>query len=548
MMREKIARMCVIDDIRSVVDMVTTKIPWREYGIEIVGSATNGEEGLALIEAWKPELILTDVRMPKMDGLEMTRRSLALSPGSKVVILSAYADFEYAQKALQLGAIDYVRKPFAVADLIQIVLKAKAQWLAEQAEREKVSKLETAVKESLPALRQQYLSLLIHHPADFADSREWWGFLELASLAPPLSVMVVQIDQLTERYGSSSIRELELARFALQNIVEETLAARAKAVVFREAFNRYVCLVETGDLGTPLLEIADVCCENIASHTKFTISVGIGEESSDWRGLPRSYQQALRALSYHFYTGGGGAFRYSCADEHGMDAWIYSAESEQEFLFAFRSGNMAKCRAWLDAAFAEMGASKALLAPSDAEHLFQGLALRMHRIMAEKFPRESLAEFERRTVGTNHMYDAARPMELTDYRTWLNGLCEEGCRRMEQERTSESQRIIFRSMDFIKANLHLDLSLELCAREVNLSWGYYSNLFKKVTGTTFQHYVTQQKIERAKALLLAGYQVQEIAEQLGYEHRRYFSEVFKKQTGLTPTEFKESFLGKPPAL
>ncbi|TYP79137.1 response regulator [Paenibacillus methanolicus] len=543
-MQEKIARMCVIDDIRSVVDMVTTKIPWGEHGIEIVGSATNGEEGLALIEALKPDLILTDVRMPKMDGLEMTRRSLALSPGSKVVILSAYADFEYAQKALQFGAVDYVRKPFAIADLIKVVLKAKEQWLGEQAEREKVGKLAAAVKESLPALRQQYLSLLIHHPTDIADARQWWGFLELTPLAPPLAVMVVQIDQLAERYGSSGLRELELARFALQNIVEETLAARAKAVVFREAFNRYVCLVDTGNLGAPLLEIADNCCANIASYTKFTISVGIGEESVDWRGLPRSYQQALRALSYHFYTGGGGAFRYSPADERGTDAWIYSAESEQEFLFAFRSGNLAKCRAWLDAAFVEMGAAKTLPAPSDAEHLFRGLALRMHRIMLEKFPRSALAAFERLADATN---DAARSMEMSDYRAWLNGLCEEGCGLMERERTSESQRIIFRSMDYIKANLHLDLTLELCAREVNLSWGYYSNLFKKATGTTFQHYVTQQKIERAKALLLADYQVQEIADQLGYEHRRYFSEVFKKQTGLTPTEFKESFLGKPPS-
>ncbi|MFC4101465.1 response regulator [Paenibacillus xanthanilyticus] len=543
MRQERIARMCVIDDIRSVVDMVTTKIPWAEHGIEIVGSATNGEEGLTLIEALKPELILTDVRMPKMDGLEMTRRSLALSPGSKVVILSAYADFEYAQKALQFGAVNYVRKPFAIADLVKVVLKAKDLWLDEQAEREKVGALAAAVKESLPALRQQYLSLLVHHPTDIADARQWWGFLELAPLAPPLAVMVVQIDQLADRYGSSGLRELELARFALQNIVEETLAARAKAVVFREAFNRYVCLVETGNLGAPLLELADNCCANIASYTKFTISVGIGEEAADWRGLPRSYQQALRALSYHFYTGGGGAFRYSPADERGTDAWIYSTESEQEFLFAFRSGNLAKCRAWLDAAFAEMGAAKTLPAPSDAEHLFQGLALRMHRIMLEKFPRAALADFEQRTDETRN---AARPMELADYRVWLYGLCETGCGLMERERTSESQRIIFRSMDYIKANLHLDLTLELCAREVNLSWGYYSNLFKKVTGTTFQHYVTQQKIERAKALLLADYQVQEIAEQLGYEHRRYFSEVFKKQTGLTPTEFKESFLGKPP--
>ncbi|MBB3111510.1 two-component system response regulator YesN [Paenibacillus phyllosphaerae] len=539
-MTETTLKLVVIDDIRSVVDMITKKIPWQNYGIEIAGSATNGEEGLALVEALKPELVLTDVRMPKMDGLEMTRRIAELAPGCKVVILSAYTDFEYAQKALQYGAVDYVKKPFAIGDLVNVIQKARELWLGEQSERDKLRTMEQAVKESLPALRQQYLSLLINHPTDIQDTRQWWGFLELAPLGPPFAVMVIQIDQLTDRYGSQGVRELELARFALQNIVEETLQAHAKAIVFREAFNRYVCLVEIGSLTIPLLDLADHCCANIASYTKFTISVGIGEETPEWRGLPRSYQQALSALSYHFYTGGNGAFRYSPPDNQG-EMWMYSAESEQEFLFAFRSGNLAKCTAWLQAVFAEMGAAHTLPAPSDVEHLFRGLALRMFRIMLEKFSRPALEAFERRMDASR----LAGSMELTDYRSWLIALCEAGCGLMERERSSESQRIIYRSMDYIKSNLHLDLTLELCARAVNLSWGYYSNLFKKVTGTTFQQYVTQLRIERAKELLLADYQVQEIAQQLGYEHRRYFSEVFKKQTGLTPTEFKESFLGKP---
>lgn len=159
----RLVKMCVVDDIRSVVDMITTKIPWQEHGIEIVGSATNGEEGLAVIHESRPDLILTDIRMPKMDGLEMTRSILEVLPNSKVIILSAYTDFDYAQKAIQYGALDYVKKPFSIDQIIKAVVKAKEIWEQENLNRTHVLALEQKMKESMPALRQEYLSLLVHH-------------------------------------------------------------------------------------------------------------------------------------------------------------------------------------------------------------------------------------------------------------------------------------------------------------------------------------------------------------------------------------------------
>lgn len=535
---ERMLKLCVIDDIRSVVDMIAKKIPWTDYGIEAAGTATDGEEGLAVIEAVKPDIVITDIRMPKLDGLEMTRRIMELLPGCKVIILSAYADFEYARKALRYGALNYLKKPFAVADIVKVVLEAKEAWLADHRERMHVADLERKMKESLPALRQEYLSLLVHHPTAEAESEEWWAFLELSPVRPPFAAFVIQIDQL-EKEAQLAVKELELARFSLQNIVEETLASYAEAVVFREAFNRYVCIVGVSG-AEPALVVADACCAHIARYTKFTISVGIGLEAGGVRELPRSYRQALIALSYHFYTGGNGAFRYPERPDSGPADWIYTAESENEFLFAFRSGNAARCGEWLDAVFAEMENADALPEPSDVEHLFRGLALRMLRVLLEKLSRPEAAEFEARVHGLR----TGGRFDLRELRQRLADLCEIGCRLMDGERASESRKIIFRSMDYIKAHLHLDLTLESCARQVNLSWGYYSNLFKKVAGMTFQQFVTQAKIERAKAMLLEDYQVQEISQLLGYEHRRYFSELFKKQTGLTPTEFKESYLGK----
>lgn len=536
---KQLVKLCIVDDIRSVVDMFKNKIPWGQYGIEVVGSAMNGEEGLEVIARTKPDIILTDIRMPKMDGLEMTRRIVEMLPHSKIVILSAYTDFEYARKAIQYGALDYVKKPFSIDDIIKVVVKAKEAWEQDKQDRLHVVELEKKMKESLPALRQEYMSLLVHHQTDESDIAQWWGFLDLPPLPAPYAVMVIQIDQFMDKYGSLVVKELELARFSLQNIVEETMSAYTPSIVFRETLNRYVCILHVQS-HEHLIQLADACCENIANYTKFTISIGIGQEASQVRELPRSYQQALSALSYHFYTGGNGAFLSSTHTQAGSAAWVYTADSENEFLFSFRSGNREKTIAWLTAIFDEMQNQDVLPEPSDVEHLFHGLSLKMLRVLLEKLPREHLAEFEAKVKEARGGSRAS----LLEYRQWLIELCDIGCRLVDKEHASESQKIIYRSIEYIKSNLEKDLTLEHCARQANLSWGYYSNLFKKVSGTTFQQFVTQAKIEKAKTMLIDDYQVQEIAQELGYEHRRYFSEVFKKQTGLTPTEFKEISLGR----
>ncbi|WP_261302438.1 response regulator [Paenibacillus andongensis] len=535
----RLVKLCVVDDIRSVVDMITKKIPWHEHGIEIVGSATNGEEGLAIIRESLPDLILTDIRMPKMDGLEMTRRIFEVLPNSKVIILSAYTDFDYAQKAIQYGALDYVKKPFSVEQIVKAVVKAKEVWEQENLSRTHVLGLQKKIKESMPALRQEYLSLLVHHQTSEAELARLSDFLDINELNPPFAVMTIQIDQFTDKYAEVPVKELELARFSLQNIVEETISFYTTAVVFREAFNRYICILNMAS-DEPLVEIADHCCANIARHTKFTISIGIGQRVGTVQELPKSYQQSLSALSYHFYTGGNGAFSYNGDSPDLPVAWIYTEDSENEFLFAFRSGNLDKCVEWAKGIFNEMGKASVLPEPGVVERLLQGLVLRMLRVLLEKFPRASMVDFESKV----HEIRGESGADLQEYREWFVQLCDIGCRMINQERASESQKIIYRSAEYIKSNLHLDLTLEHCAKQANLSWGYYSNLFKKVTGTAFQQFVTIAKIERAKSMLIEDFQVQEIAQQLGYEHRRYFSEVFKKQTGLTPTEFKDMSLGK----
>ncbi|MDF2837769.1 MAG: response regulator [Paenibacillus sp.] len=154
--------LCIIDDIKSVVDGLTA-MNWEEQGIRVAGVSSNGEEGLQLISKLRPDLIITDIRMPIMDGLSMLRMVLEENRNCKFILISGYADFDYAQQAVQLGAFDFVVKPFSEEDIMSAVLRAKAEIMEEKLQLLSVREMENKLRESMPALRQEYFTLLVNH-------------------------------------------------------------------------------------------------------------------------------------------------------------------------------------------------------------------------------------------------------------------------------------------------------------------------------------------------------------------------------------------------
>lgn len=533
-------KLCVIDDIKSVVDMISLKIPWSEHGIQVAGTALDGEEGLQLVREVRPDIVLTDIRMPRMDGLAMTQAVLESNPDCKIIILSAYTDFSYAQQAIRLGAFDFVKKPFSVGEIVQAVLKAQAACQEQRQEAEQARQMEQKIKISLPVLRQEYLTLLLHHKAEREAALRRWEFLEIGLAPSGLAVLLIEIDRFMERYHDKPVQEIELIRFSLQNILEETIAAATQGIVFREAAHRYVCVMNAADDGQAV-DIAETCRSNIERYTRFTVSIGAGLTAAAIEDLPLSYRQALTALSYHFYTEGNGVFGFGDipADRKGGSTIVLA--NEQELLFAVRSGNEGKSGQLLEEMLDTLVAAEPLPEPKVMESVCYELASKMFRAILEQFPYEAVRHLEVPVLELKSMAQTS----LMELRRMLAELCRNCCSFIEKERTSESTKIIHRSKEYIRTHLHLDLSLEHCARQVNLSPGYYSNLFRKVLGISFQQFVIQEKMEKAKTMLIGDYQVQEIATELGYEHRRYFSEIFKKYTGQTPSEFKLSATGKP---
>ncbi|MBT2763426.1 response regulator [Paenibacillus sp. ISL-20] len=528
---------CFIDDIQSVVDGVSKQINWERHGITVSGTAINGEDGLMLITSCRPDIIVTDIRMPKLDGLELTRRVKELLPRSKVILMTGFSDFEYARQAVQLGAFDFITKPFSLAHIEEIVVKAKKEIEAIRNQEDHIAELEQRVQESMPFLRQELFTLLLHHKVDKQEAEQRWEYVKPDLESRDLLVMILEIDGFADKHRESPMNEIELARFALKNITEETIALYTKGMVFRDSANRLVAVLNT-PLSAPAAVIAEACCQHVRLYTSLTTSIGIGRPVTYIHELYSSYDQALHALSYHFYTGGNAVISYEDIANTEMSLPRSIRTAEQEMVYALQSGNVDQALLTLDHILNEFTDRSPLPKPEYFISLYYELAYMMLRAIQDKVPMNELSDLN--MIVREGRVSSER--SLTDMKKILHSIVTLGCERIENQNRSAAAQIIQEAIHYVKSNLDQDLSLSACAKGVHLSPSYFAGLFKKVTGMAFSQFVTQERMEVAKRLLLEDRQIQEIAESLGYVERRYFTDVFKKYTQMTPSEFKQAHI------
>lgn len=528
---------CFIDDIQSVVDGVSKQINWERHGITVSGTAINGEDGLMLITSCKPDIIVTDIRMPKLDGLELTRRVKELLPRSKVILMTGFSDFEYARQAVQLGAFDFITKPFSLAHIEEIVVKAKKEIAAIRNQEDHIAELEQRVQESMPFLRQELFTLLLHHKVDEHEAEQRWEYVKPDLESRHLLVMILEIDGFDDKHRDSPMNELELARFALKNITEETIALYTRGMVFRDSANRLVAVLNT-PLSAPAAVIAEACCQHVRLYTSLTISIGIGRPVTYIHELYSSYDQALHALSYHFYTGGNAVISYEDIANTEMSLPRSIRTAEQEMVYALQSGNVDQALLTLDHILNEFTDRSPLPKPEYFISLYYELAYMMLRAIQDKVPMNELSDLN--MIVREGRVSSER--SLTDMKKILHSIVTLGCERIENQNRSAAAKIIQEAIHYVKSNLDQDLSLSACAKAVHLSPSYFASLFKKVAGMAFSQFVTQERMELAKRLLLEDRQIQEIADSLGYVERRYFTDVFKKYTQMTPSEFKQAHI------
>lgn len=200
-----------------------------------------------------------------------------------------------------------------------------------------------------------------------------------------------------------------------------------------------------------------------------------------------------------------------------------------------RSANVAKAEEQLESIWSEWLAASARPDPALVKTLCLELAHSIHRVFTEKASDPEMQELEKKLAEMN------LAASFEDLRQRIREFCRQGCNYLQIRQCSDARVLVERAIAHIGSNLHHNLTVADCARAVHLSPSYFSNLFKKEVGMTLAQYIISRRMEKAKELVLEGMQVQDIAVSLGYEDRPYFTELFKRSTGMTPTDFRAKY-------
>jgi two-component system response regulator YesN len=534
-------KLLIVEDEQTIREGLVQTIDWETYGIEVCGQAGNGLEALERLQHSKPDIILTDIRMPKMDGLEFIRRARETNLDFEVILLSGYNDFEYAKQGIQLGALDYILKPCRPEDLLKFVLQAKRTIEEKQERKSAYRELMQTWHKNIPLLKSQALSGWALHPKQPLETRiALLKELSMSIQAMNLHIGIVRFDQsgVPSKYDED---DQEIIRYAALNIIHETLSPVYKGQL--EAFKDSNDLLWCANIHhTPsLLELKTqmaVLQNNLERYLKVSVSIGVGNRCQSIDQIHQSYLEALEAVESRFYKGRGGIYFYSEVHQTykksgGIlnDPTIVTLESDMINLIhtAQYADAIDKTETWLDyiRSCPQYGRKEVNVKASAFIVQLQKLA-HEHKVTT----------FEWKNNIINWMEQLPMIETFDDLSTIIKKIIQSLVEILKSQ--NPIHRTVQAALDIIHQRYHTNLTLDAVAKEVFVSNTYLSSLFKQELGINFLDYLHSYRVDLAKNLLRDHYKVYAVARMVGYQEERHFSSTFKKWTGLTPSQYQRN--------
>ena len=518
-------RVLLVDDEEDIREGISRKMDWLGLGFSLVGEAANGQDALELAESLRPDVILTDIKMPFMDGLELCRILTDRLPAARFVVFSGFDAFEYARQAIQMNVVEYFLKPINADELSAVLRRLKDQLDRERAERRNVELLRSRYTENLPVLRELFYANLLDGHIEPGTERERAARLDIDLQGEEWAVGLAYI---------GSDRRDALSTLSIQNLLEETLTAdRCKLSLYNDWVAVIVSLTESFTI-YDLIRVLDRVCTLAASYLGLTLTVGVGAPCKELSGMARSAAEARTALEYRSMVGRGQVIYIGDLEPDGGQVLTFEEADERTLTAAVRLGSEQEVR---DAAAALAGKIREANPSAGQYNLFL-MELVTHLM---KMTRRSGVGVEE-VFGTGFslpIQDSALP-SLEELEDW----CAERYLRLRtlirRRQTDSAGQTVETAKEYIRQHYaESDLSVEKLCAYLHLSSTYFSTLFKRETGTSFTAYVTTVRMEAAaEAIRGTEEKTYLIAQRCGYEDPNYFSYVFKRHFGVTPTKYR----------
>jgi Response regulator containing CheY-like receiver domain and AraC-type DNA-binding domain len=523
----------LVEDEEAIKQKLMNNVPWSDYGFDPVLGASNGLEALTILEQNSIDIMVTDVQMPKMNGIELIKEIKKRNYQLKIVVISGFAEFEYAQESIKLNVSDYLLKPFASRKLLELVLRLKEQLELERAERSELQDLRESLHKNLEALREKFFMNLLNHNLASADMVAELEFLDLKKLeSGAYQVIVVEIPEGLLREISEE--EKYLLNLQFLNQVKQLLKdSTYQYYIINQLRNQVTVIFSGPDQDLPIR--FEEYLAQLQIVLKQPIIIGVGGKYSGLNDLSVSYREACLALQCRYIHGPNRVFTIS---DLNLDNPFYHKQfyylHKNRLFDDLRVGAQEAIINDIKSFIQELRSSN--MTPESSRIITSNLILLTYTTLNELG--YNPAELFGATFSP--LTEVNRTESLDELEVFLVNFFEKINTYAGQKRISVNQSLVDDIRRHIEENFAQDITLSEMANQYKISPGYLSLLFTERTGKNFIDYLTERRIKKAQELLKhTDMKIYEIAEAIGYNDSYYFSNCFKKVVGITPSEFRE---------
>ena len=538
----------LVEDEVVIREMIKKMIPWEQYGFELAGEAADGEMALPLILKSKPDLLITDIKMPFMDGLTLCRLVKKELPDIRIVILSGYDDFNYAKQAISIGVEDYLLKPITKNAFIERLEEIHNRYEHEKTQREYYEKFRLEMQEYEKNASRDFFETLVRADSDLAELYRRADKLNLDIVAEAYNILIFTPD--TSEGNYNSYEECSDWEAEVQDKINTYFLNHPVAILFRHQVFSYAILVKgQKDTIEKNTEECVKAIQDIMNQTERRTDwfIAVGKSADRLSMLGHSYRTAVRANSFRYLY-----------DGHILDYQSLEAQKEnpsdscREDSVQLRNVNINALNPAILQKFLSSGLAEEVedfirdYFNAIGQEPMGSLVFRNYVVLNVRF---SVLSFLKK-LGCDDSEISGQEMENIMGETgktieaavaYCGKILKKAIALRDENAGNQNRSVLKLAVDFIDHNyMDEEISLNKAAHVANVSANHFSALFSQNMGQTFTEYLTDLRMSKAKELLrCTAMRSSEIAGEVGYKDAHYFSYLFKKTQGMTPSEYRK---------
>lgn len=528
-------RVVVVDDEPLEINLIKNCIDWKFLDMEIVGEAQNAISGMDLVEELSPDILFTDINMPIIDGIKFSEMVIQRRPKTKIVILSGYDDFDYAQKSIKIGVLDFLLKPINNDEVFKSASKLKNIIDYERESYNEYNSLKKQLSDNLPYIKEKFLIELLSRNFETEKIINKASFLGLRFKYQSAQVAAIEINSSSIDDDNVNNWTYFIRNIKTMNMIKDFFQRDEFIYIFYDTLNRIIILNNNENID--LFEKCETLKTKIIDNTQYSVSIGLGGIKKHMWEIHTSYKESLDALKYRVTVGNNIVILYDHINI-GNNNNIYNInELNEKMSFYLKSGLYDKAAFLVNQYFENIDLK--------SKNTLKDIRVIVMNIIAINFKTLIGMGIDNTDEIYNSQIASFNELllldTLPDTIKFLHKIIFESIKTINAQQTRQIDDIIIKAKKYIDDNLgDNELSLSLIAKHLYLNPSYLSRMFKKEIGISFVEYLTKIRMEKAIELLKEGYmKAFEIADRIGISDPNYFSTCFKKYTSLSISEYKK---------